>query len=365
MALDTYEVMKKLTETPAPSGYETRIVETISDIWRPFVDNLTVDRVGNLVAIKEGSGKKPRHRLLLAAHMDEVGLMVKTIEKFPKENGGHGFLRVTNVGGADQRHMYGQTVLVHANSGRDLVGIIGSLPAKMLPETVRNKSFGYDELVIDVGLSYETLVEEVSVGDFISFRQPLRKLLNRRITGKALDNRTAVAATALCLEHLMERQHEWDVLAVATTQEETVLLGGYTSAFSLQPDMAIAIDVTFGKGPGVKDDDAYELNVGPVLGLGSNVHPGVFRRLTDTASAIEMKFQIEPHQSYSGTDAEGLQMAREGIPTGLVGIPLRYMHTNVESLALSDLERVGRLLAEFISRLNDETMAELVSEMID
>ncbi len=342
-----------------------RIVETVGEIWRPLVDKLSKDRVGNLVAIKEGSGKQPRQRLLLAAHMDEIGLMVKAIEQFPKEKGGHGFLRVTNIGGIDRRHLYDQTVLVHGSGGRDLPGIIGSLPARMLPETVRNKSFGFDELVIDVGLSFDALVEQVSVGDFVSFRQPLRKLLNRRITGKALDNRAAVAATAICLDHLAERRHEWDVLAVATTQEETRLLGGHTSAFSLQPDLAVAIDVTFGKGPGVKDDEAFNLNEGPTLGLGSNVHPGVYRRLSDTASAIEMKVHIEPHQRFSGTDAEGLQLAREGIPTGLIGIPLRYMHTTVESLALADLERTGRLLAEFISRLDGETLSEFASEMVD
>jgi endoglucanase len=174
-----------------------------------------------------------------------------------------------------------------------------------------------------------------------------------------------VAATTFCLDQLSGREHEWDVLAVATTQEETTLLGAHTSAFSLQPDIAIAIDVTHGKGPGVKDDVAYELNGGPVLGLGSNVHPGIFRRLSDAASAIEMTFQIEPHQRFSGTDAAGLQIAREGIPTGLVEIPLRYMHTSVESIALADIERVGRLSAEFISRLDSETLSEIVAEMMD
>jgi endoglucanase len=357
--------MKKLSETPAPSGYEQRIVETIREYWHPLVDEINVDRVGNLVAIKKGSGKQPRHRLLLAAHMDEIGLIVKAIERFPDEAGGNGFLRVTNVGGADRRQMYGQKVIVHSTGGRDLLGIIGSLPANMLPGSVRTKSFGYDELLVDVGLSYDSLVEEVSIGDFISFHQPVRKLLNRRIVGKALDNRAAVAATTFCLDQLSGREHEWDVLAVATTQEETTLLGAHTSAFSLQPDIAIAIDVTHGKGPGVKDDVAYELNGGPVLGLGSNVHPGIFRRLSDAASAIEMTFQIEPHQRFSGTDAAGLQIAREGIPTGLVEIPLRYMHTSVESIALADIERVGRLSAEFISRLDSETLSEIVAEMMD
>lgn len=365
MADKTYQLIRRLSETPAPSGYELRMAEMVTRVWDPYVDQIRGDRVGNIVAVKEGAGKQPRHRILLAAHMDEIGLIIKNIEKYPNEPGGYGFLRFTNVGGVDVRQLYDQAVIIHGSSGQDIPAIVGSLPARMLPDEIQNKSFGYDELVIDPGLTYEVLVEQVSVGDFVSFRQTVRKLLNRRVSGKALDNRAAIAATTLCLELLSDRRHEWDVLAVATAQEETRLLGAFTSAFSLQPDLAVVIDVTFGKGPGVKDDDAFELNEGPVLGFGSNVHPSVYRKLSDTAADIEMKVHIDPHQALSGTDAEGIQIAREGVPTGLIEIPLRYMHTNVECLALADLERTGRLLAEFVCRLDNETIPDLISEMVD
>ncbi|MCP5098660.1 MAG: M42 family metallopeptidase, partial [Chloroflexi bacterium] len=339
--MDTFKLLQTLTETPGPSGYEKEIANVIQAIWEPHVDTFIRDRVGNLIAIKNGSGAEPRRRLLLAAHMDEIALMVHRIVA----HNGYGFLRVTNVGGVDIRHLYGQLVTVHGQ--RNLTGVIGSLPGSMLPPERRNKPFGFEELVVDVGLPLSEVESLVSVGDFISFRQPLRKLQGKRVTGKALDNRASVAAVTVALDYLNGRSHEWDVIAVATVQEETRLLGAFTSAFSQQPDAAIAIDVTFGKGPGVNNDNAFELGVGPSLDLGPNVHTGMYNALKGAADALEMKVHTGTHSRASGTDAFGLQVARDGIPTGLVSIPLRYMHTMVESIDLRDLERSGRLMGEF------------------
>ncbi|MCI0397666.1 MAG: M20/M25/M40 family metallo-hydrolase [Chloroflexi bacterium] len=364
--IDVFEHLQKLTETPGPSGYEMKIATVVQEAWQPTVDTLTVDRVGSLVAVKRGQGDEPRPRLLLAAHMDEIGLIVSKILAHPDEDEGHGFLRVSNVGGVDIRHLYGQMVVVHSsrNGGRELVGVIGALPRHLLPEERRDKAHGYDDLVVDVGLPAAELRQLVSVGDFISFRQPLRKLLNKRAAGKSLDNRASVAAVTVCLEYLAGRRHQWDVVAVATAQEETGLLGAYTSAHAQKPDAAVAIDVTFGKGPGSSDAGTFELDEGPAIGMGPNVHPGMFKALKATAEALEMKVHTEPHARYSGTDAFGLQIAREGIPTGLVGIPLRYMHTMVETLAVADVERAGRLLGEFIVRLDGRFLDSLAREML-
>ena len=191
------------------------------------------------------------------------------------------------------------------------------------------------------------------VGDFISFRQPLRKLLGKRVAGKSLDNRASVAAVTVCLEHLQNRKHDWDVVAIATSQEETRLLGAITSAFAQRPDAAVAIDVTFGKGPGASDTGTFALGSGPALDLGPNVHSGMYKALKKTADSIEMSVSTGTHSRASGTDAFAVQVARSGIPTGLISIPLRYMHTMVESISLKDVERSGRLLAEFIARLDD------------
>lgn len=363
--MNTYELLKTLTETPGPSGLENKIAAAIQTAWQPLVDSLSVDRVGSLVGVKRGRPANPdvRRSLLLAAHEDEIALMVKQIVAFPDEEGGNGFLRVSSVGGVDIRHLYGQTAVVHGR--RDLVGVIGSLPSFMLPEERQDKAYGYDDLLVDVGLPAAELRQLVQVGDFISFRQPLRKLLNNRVTGKALDNRASVAAVTVCLEQLQGRQHQWDVVAVATAQEETALLGAFTSAHAQRPDAAIAIDVTFAKGPGASNDSTFELDEGPVIDLGPNVHPGMYKALMDAAEALEMKVNTSTHARFSGTDAYGLQIARQGIPTGLVSIPLRYMHTMVETVTTADVERVGRLLAEVVVRLDDKFLEKLAAGLME
>lgn len=365
--VDLQELLKRFAETPGPSGMEARIADAVEDSWSGFVDKVERDRVGSLIATKYGHGDRPRPTLMLAAHLDEIGLMVSQIVQGPGESGRSGFLRVTRVGGVDLRHLYGQTVVVHGsqNASEELVGVVGSLPGHMLPEGRRDKAFGLEDLAVDVGLPYQELVARVAVGDFITFRQPLRTLLDDRVTGKSLDNRASLVAVAVCLEYLAERRHTWNVLAVATAQEETRLLGAFTSAYVLQPDAAIAIDVTFGKGPGATDELTYELGKGPAIGLGPNFHPGMVESLKKAAKILEMKVHDEPQARPGGTDAYALQVARQGIPTGLVSIPLRYMHTMVESVAMADIRRTGRLLGEFICRLDDDFLADLAQGMID
>jgi endoglucanase len=357
--MDIFKLLKTLTETAGPSGYEQDIAAVVSELWEPYVDEISADRVGSLIAIKRGTGPEPRPRLLLAAHMDEIALMVKQIETYNS----NGFLRVTNVGGIDIRHLYGQLVTVHGK--KDLSGIVGSLPGRMLPLERKDKPFGWEDLCVDTGLPAAKVKELVSIGDFISFRQSLRKLQGKRVTGKALDNRASVAAVTVCLDYLNGRSHAWDVVAVATSQEETRLLGAYTSAYAQRPAAAIAIDVTFGKGPGASDANTFELGDGPILDLGPNVHPGMLKALQDTAKTLEMKVTVGTHSRYSGTDAYALQVAREGIPTGLIGIPLRYMHTMVESIDMADVERSGRLMGELIANLDDKFLGNLAKGMME
>lgn len=362
--MKTFNLLKDFTETPGPSGFEKRIGELIQETWQPFVDEITIDRIGSLVALKEGEGLEPRPKIMLAAHMDEIGLMVTKMETYPDT--GSGFLRVTSVGGVDKRQLYGQRVLVHGsmNGPHDLRGVLGSLPRQMLSRERREKSIAISDLVVDLGLPLEELKAAVAIGDFISFRRPLRKLLNKRVTGKALDNRVSIVVLTKCLEMLGKRSHKWDVIAVTTAQEETALLGAYTSAYDLEPDVAIAVDVTFAKGPGVSEDSSYSLGGGPTIGIGPNVHPGIFKALQDAADRIEIEAHVEPHARMSGTDAVGIQIARHGIPTGLVSIPIRYMHMSTETVSLVDIKRASRLIAEFIVDLDDAFLPSLEDKLM-
>ena len=343
--------LKELTAAPGVSGYEHRVRDLIRAAWTPLTDETHTDRLGSLWAIKNGTGARPRPKIMLAAHMDAIGLMVSQVEGE--------FLRVVPIGGIDARVMPGQLVTVHGRE--DLPGLVAQPPAFLLPKASREGVVPVNELLVDTGLPVEKLASLVKIGDVISFAQPPVELQNELLAAKSLDNRASVAALTVCLETLKSRPHVWDVIAVATVQEEVGLQGARASAFALHPEIAVAVDVTHGSGPASKEfsDKTFPLGGGPVLGLGPNIHPSLHAALKAAADRAEMPYAVEPMPAHSGTDAYAIQIAREGIPTMVVSIPLRNMHTPVEVLSLKDVARVGRLLAEFITGLGAEFMSTL------
>lgn len=344
--MDLLAHLKTLCAVPGISGYEDRVRAAIAKAWKPLVSELHTDALGSLWATKTGSGKGQRPKLMLAAHMDAIGLMVTNVERE--------FLRVISVGGIDARVMPGQPVTVHGR--RDLPGTVVAPASFLLPKANREGATPVAELLVDCGLPAKQLAQQVQIGDVISFAQPPIELNGGLLAANRLDNRASVAAVTVCLEELQTTPHVWDVVAVATVQEETRLAGAMTSAFNLQPQLAIAIDVTWGVGPGAREfsDRMFDLGKGPVLGFGPNIHPKVHGALKATAERLEMSYSLEPMATHSGTDAFAIQMAREGIPTAVVSIPLRNMHTPVEVVSVKDVQRVGRLLAEFIGSLTTD-----------
>jgi putative aminopeptidase FrvX len=317
--------------------------------WRPLTDEIREGNLGSLIALKKGKhGPEPHPKLMLAAHMDEIGLRVTGYEK--------GFLRVTRVGGTDRRVLLGQEVVVHGK--RDLPGILASRPPHVLPPEARKKTIPWDKVFVDVGLPPAEVERAVDVGDVVSFRRRMLELKNGRVAGKAFDDRACVAAITLALELLQGVHHTWDVYAVATVQEEIGIKGATTAAFGVSPDLAVALDVTFAKHPGVTDPDTYPIGGGPTIGVGPNFHPDLAARLQEVAKTHEIPFLIDPVPGASGTDAWAIQVTREGIPTALVSIPLRYMHQPVELLDTQDIQRASRLLALFISGLEPEYLRQ-------
>jgi len=246
---------------------------------------------------------------------------------------------------------------------RDLPGIVGAQPLHVLPSSGRDKPIPYEELRIDVGLSPEELPKLVRVGDLITMNRRLVELEGGLVAGKALDNRVSVVAAAVCLEELNRMHHLWDVYAVATVQEETGYQGSITSTYSLQPDIGIAVDGTFAKQPGTPDEHTYELGKGPTIGCGPNVHPKLQEALVETARSLEISAPLEPLEDPRGTDAYAIQISRAGIPTALLSIPLRNIHTPVETVAVKDVERTGRLLAAFIARLDETFLESLIWDL--
>jgi len=339
--VETIPILKRLCEVPGLPGHEGPVRDLVRELWTPLVDELREGGLGSLIGLRLGSGPEPRPRLMLAAHMDEIGLRVTGIEK--------GFLRITRVGGTDLRVLPGTEVVVHGRE--DLAGVVGMRPPHVMPRDQRKKPVPWEELFVDVGLPEERVRELVRVGDPVSFRRELVELKGGLVAGKALDNRASVAAVTLALDRLSRVEHAWDVAVVATVQEEVGLYGAATSAYGVEPDLAVAVDVTFARQAGLTDDLAFPLGEGPAIGVGPNFHPQVVERLKAAAEAHEIPYHIEPIPGRSGTDAWAIQVAREGVPTGLVSIPVRYMHQPVETAAVKDVERAGRLLAALVASL--------------
>jgi endoglucanase len=255
--------------------------------------------------------------------------------------------------------LLGQPVLVHGQE-ETIPGLIGSRPPHVLPLEERKRYPAMHEFVVDTGISARRLAERVRVGDVITFDQPMIKLQNGRMAGKALDNRASVAALSLCLQELATREHQWDTVAAATVQEEVGLRGGRTVAWRIHSDLAIVVDVTFATGTSVSESDgAFGLGKGPTLAIGPTFHPRLFEMIQETAKALEITLHIEPLERASGTEVAAVQVSRDGIPTALLSIPLRNMHSPVEVVAPRDIERVARLMAGFIAGLNDKTLDRL------
>jgi endoglucanase len=335
--METIPLLKQLSDAPGLSGHETAVRDLIHELWAPLVEDLRQDGLGSVIGLRPGTGPQPRPQMMLAAHMDEIGLIVQGIDQ--------GLLRISRIGGTDLRVLPGLEVVVHAR--KDLPGIVGMRPPHVMSADERGKPVPWDQLFVDVGLPEEEVKDLVRVGDVISFHRSLIELKGGLVAGKAIDNRASVAGVTLALEHLRQTTHAWDVVAVATVQEEVGLHGAITSAYGVAPTLAVAVDVTFAKQAGASDNQSFPIGEGPTIGVGPNFHPQVVERLKQTADAHEVPYHIEPAPGRSGTDAWAIQVSREGIPTGLVSIPIRYMHQPVETVAVKDIERVGRLLAAF------------------
>lgn len=341
--------LKDIISAPGISGYESGVRPLIETAWGGITDSLSVSRLGSLHGLQRGTGPEPRPSILVAAHMDAIGLMVNAIID--------GFIRITSIGGIDVRVLPGQLVTVHGR--RDLPGVVAQTPARLLPSTVQGGIIPLEYLLVDVGLLPDEVASLVRVGDTVSFAQQPIETAGETISGHSLDDRASIAALTHCLEILHPRPHIWDVWAVATVQEEITLGGGYTSAFQLHPSLAISMDMTFGSGPGSPNHLSFPIGKGPTLILGPNVHPFLYNTFKELADRLEIPFSVEPTPKNSGTDSVAMQVTAEGIPNMVVGIPMRYMHTPVEMVALKDITRAGRLVAEFIAQLDEHFMDKL------
>jgi putative aminopeptidase FrvX len=342
--------LKELVSLPGLYAPGKPLGDRIRREWAPMVDEIGTSRLGNLHATKYGSGPEPRPRVLIATHMDTIAMMVGDVVD--------GFLRLRGAGGLDPRVLPGLPVIVHGR--RPLEGTIIQPPAVCLGHVPRAAGRALDHLLVDLGLPPRQVTRNVRPGDVVTIDLAPFQLGDDCIASPSLGSRGPLAALTTCLLELKRRDHSWDVIAVATAQEERTAGGALTSAYMLLPDVAVAVGVTNGQGPGVREHQGYALGQGPTNGLGPSVHPGIHREMQITAQREGIELGDEVLPGLTGADVEGLQVAREGIPTGVLNIPLRYPDTGVEVVALSDIRRTGFLLACFVSGLGSD-FAETLS----
>lgn len=360
---DITPFLKSLISVAGLSGFEAPVADLIKKKWTPLVDTLTESRLGSVHGLKVGhapsnsklADKSPRPSVLISTHMDAIGLMVSRIVD--------GFLYITNIGGIDAKVLPGTPVMVHASgTNEELYGVIVMPPSNLLPDGEGGGVVALKYLLIDVGLTPSEVSKRIRVGDRVAFNTEPTEMSGGCVSGHTLDNRASVAALTICLEELQSKKHSWDIWAVASVQEETVFGGAYTSTYEIRPTIAVAVDMTFGKGTGSSGYQTFDLGKGVTLGIGPSIHPFLYKRFKEVAEKIEIPVHDDLMPEYSSTDADAMQLIAEGIPTMLVSIPQRYMHTAVELVAIKDIQRAGRLLAEFIASLETDFMEKIIWE---
>ena len=331
------EFLESLLSTPSPSGYETDGQRVWIDYVSEFADEVWTDDYGNAVAVHEGSGDGPE--IAFSGHADEIGFIVRDIVD-------DGFLRLSRIGGSDRTVSQGQHVTVHTDDG-PIQGVVGQT-AIHLRETGSEEYSDIAEQFVDVGaVDGEEAEELVEVGDPITFSTELFELHGTRLSARGMDNRVGTWSAAEGLRRAVEADVDATVYAVSTVQEEVGIKGAQMVGFDLDPDAAIAVDVTHATdNPDVKGKHRgpVELGAGPVVSRGSANHPNVVDLAREAADAADIDIQLQATGTRTGTDADGFYTSRSGIPALNIGIPNRYMHTPVEVVDTDDLDDVGALL---------------------
>ena len=340
----SFDFLKRLLSTPGPSGFETAAAK----VWRQeasgFADHVAGDVSGNSIAVLEGSGGP---RVMLAGHIDEIGVMVTHVDD-------DGFVYFDGIGGWDPQVLVGQRIRLLTRSG-DVVGVIGKKPIHLMRGEERDKVSKIHDLWIDVGVRGRDAVKErgVRVGDPGVIDVPLIDFGNGVIASRGIDNRIGAFVVLEALRMLSKEPAAARVAAVATVQEEIGFYtggGAATSAFQIEPDVAVVVDVTFaGDAPGIdkKEVGDHKLGGGPVLTRGSASHPLVFERLAEIADREKIPFTITAAPKYTSTDADGIFLSRKGVATVVLSVPNRYMHSPNEMVDVKDLDAAARLIAAF------------------
>lgn len=351
--MDMYEYLKQQAVAHGPSGHEYETAAWFKTLFEPLCDSVTLDPLFNVIALKKATlptkDGSPAPRVMLAAHQDEIALMVADI--LPD-----GTLRLDQVGGVDPRILPASTVTVHArqseNGYEKLLGIVGAMPPHLLSAEARKNNYKREELFVDLGFDYDEVVKRVHIGDLVTLNGPATQLLNERCAAKSMDDRACIASLLDAAERLQRMNHVCDVYFVCTTQEETGFQGCYAATYTVDPDLAIALDVTHATIPASRPDSTVPLDK-PSLSHGPYLQYKLVERLKNTAKAHGIELYTSKSSRNTYTDCDAMQISRAGVPCALIDVPLKYMHTSVEVVDMNVIRESGRLLAHFLSELDE------------
>jgi endoglucanase len=343
----SFAFLKTILETPSPSGFERPVQEIVRAWARPYADEVRTDRHGNVIAVVNPTGQP---RIMLAGHCDQIGLMVQYIDD-------HGFLYVQPIGGWDMQILLGQNLTVWSREG-PITAVVSRRAPHLLTIDERNKVPQFTDIWIDIGARDRQEAESwVTPGDPVTLALGFREMRNRLAASPAMDDKVGVWTVMEALRLLHGKPLTAAVYCVSTVQEEIGLRGATTSAYGIHPAVGIAVDVCHASdtpGNDKKQLGDVRLGAGPAVFRGANINPRVFEHLEKSAHEHEIGIQVRGSPKATGTDANVMQLSREGVATGLIGIPNRYMHSPVEVVCLDDLERAARLLAEFCTAVTPQ-----------
>ena len=341
------ETLRTLCALPAVSGFEAQAAHAVADLLRPYCTTVEIDQNSNVIAYKK-CGRKNAKTVLLDAHIDQIGFVVTEVLE-------GGFVRFAPVGGVDPRMLLAAEVIILADE--PLYGVVSCLPPHLLKTGEQDKAVPIDQMTIDTGLTDAKV--RIPVGTPVVFGQQPVALSGGQYCSKCLDDRAGVAAILLALDKLKreKRKPKCNIAVLISAQEEVTGLGAQTGAFTVQPEFAIAVDVTHGKTPDGPSDGVFELGSGVAIGVGPNLHRSLTDRLIKIAKANDIGYALEVMEGNTGTNAWTMQTVAHGIATALLSIPEKYMHTPVEVVSLSDVEDVANLIAAFVCDFDGEVDA--------
>ncbi len=347
MNSDALARFKEILETPSPSGFEGALQEIVRRHAADFADEVSTDVHGNVTAVKNPDAP---FKLMLAGHCDQIGLIVAHVDS-------DGFLYVQAIGGWDPQILLGQRMTVWTAAG-PVFGVIARKPIHLLTEEERKQVPKLKDLWLDIGAADKEEAEKmVRIGDAVTVELAFRQMPNNRAVSPAMDDKCGMWVVMEALRRADKSKLKCGLYAVSTVQEEVGLRGARTSAFGIDPQVGIAVDVTFSTDcPTIekKQEGDISLGKGPVVYRGPNMNPKVVQRLIDVADAAEIAYQLAACGRATGTDANAMQISRAGVATGLVSIPNRYMHSPVEIVSLDDMDHAADLLARFAENLTPE-----------